>query len=408
MPGHCWLCFHPLPHISTILQSRARLDSKASANHKSAVRREFLEMPLRQRIRLIRKFRRERRRRWDQPSEQDTAQDRANAREEQRRREMDGHSALPLKRPRVLTYPLSPEDEAGHRQSWDQLHLQTEPITQRTLDQSQSLLLNRLPLEVRQLIWSAAIGGYLLHIVRAENRLLAISCPENIGMELNTREHGCWGQNFDHELSEPTLYKGPTHGHPAKPANLLPLLQTCRMVYSEAIPILYGNNIFDIDHLDTLICLDRKVLPHRLAQIHTLNLTWDYLSQFEYSAPFAPFDIATWRQSCVILETRFTGLRHITVHMLNRCSWGSRGGPHRYHCTADLDTLQRITAIDRFNVYFCYWEDQCAEAVEQRGYQFTLLPDRDRPKPDAHANPYSYAYREAHRHDSGSAHLATL
>lgn len=148
-------------------------------------------------------------------------------------------------------------------------------MSQQTLEQLQCPLVAQLPAEIRHIIWVAALGGRVLHIVRIKKRLLAIDCAtifESIGPDLDTSHHGCWGLT-SHMANPSGFYQYPRSRHPARPANLLPLLQTCRRIYRETISILYETNVIDVNHVDTLEYLRRSVLPQRLNQIRILNLT---------------------------------------------------------------------------------------------------------------------------------------
>lgn len=282
------------------------------------------------------------------------------------------------KRPRALTY------------SSDQQHQQV------TQDQAQSGLMSKLPREVRELIWSFLIGGHLLHIVPNQNGQVAYLCHEYIGKERNTRNHVSCRPSLEPGSPRKII----SNEFATEPVNLLPLLLTCRMVYSEAIPILYSDNIFDIYKVDSLAFFDLAVPSHRLMQIRRLNITWDYLHHslgHQYNESQVP---KYWERVGLILETKFTGLRELTIHLMNECNSASEVGRHRNFCTADLDALRGVKATDRFDVYYYFWDDQCARAVEAKGYPFTLRPDVDTPKPDPNANPYSYAYALAQRQAS--------
>ena len=278
------------------------------------------------------------------------------------------YSLLPSLRPRALTNGNSHDDT-----------------------QSQSSLL-RLPPEIRQLIWQHAIGGHLLHIARAKDRLFAISCTQPYGAERNTRHHGCWDLTFDMDRWEPTLYGGHV-----KPLGILAPAQTCRLVYSEVMPILYGDNIFDVNHPETVTALGKTVLPRRLEQVRSLNFSWDNL---KYGALGPPVDMANWKQACTTLETRFTGLRELTVHLVNGCGDElTDGGRHSLRCVEELEPLRGVVAA-RFDVYFYCWHDTCAASVRERPFPFRLSPDEDTPEPDETANPYSFAYRRSLKRNS--------
>ncbi|MCJ1372319.1 hypothetical protein MMC20_003542 [Loxospora ochrophaea] len=283
-------------------------------------------------------------------------------------RKINAPQRLPRQRPRALTCPLPDESS----RSW---HLFKKSSPQRTLDQAQSALLARLPTEIRRLIWFEVLGGHLLHIARRPKRLLAIGCPENFGPELQTGQHGCWGlMNMAYfGCRTPGIYH-PRSRHPAKPANLLPLLQTCRKIYTETISMLYGDNIFDINHLDTLMYLQRSVLPQRLNQIQVLNFTWYFVYPTVGSS--VPYNLATWREACDVLAS-FAGLQELMLHLtgsdLTPGTFGrSQQGPV-------LEALTRIKTAKKFDVFLHWSEDQCAAVAKEGGYPFRLAPEIEVP-----------------------------
>lgn len=268
---------------------------------------------------------------------------------------------LPRKRPRALTCPLP----AQSRRSWNPF----KQIVQQTFHQTQSALFTQLPSEIRLQIWSEVLGGHLLHVVRAPKTLLAIPCGEDFGPGLATRKHRCWESDIISIEPTPGFYHGPRNPDIAKPGNLLPLLRTCRKVYMEAISVLYNGNIFDINHVDTPMYLQRLVLPRRLNQIHIVNFAWEF--KYHTGLAQAPYDLATWREACDVLAS-LAGLQELTMHLTGydltpgantKCYWGPL-----------LETLARIKPAKKFHVFLPWSDGQCSEAKNEEGYSFMLIP----------------------------------
>ena len=144
-------------------------------------------------------------------------------------------SPLPDPRPRALTIPLA-EETSQKAAWWNQSSLKRTWFTlkrrsQANLDQSSSLLISKLPWEIRQQIFKEVVGGHWLHVVRTLHKLLAIKCVEEPGEDQDTSEHACWGMDYKDTLfPTPDFYRGPSPASTAAPANLLPLLLTCRLV----------------------------------------------------------------------------------------------------------------------------------------------------------------------------------
>lgn len=288
-----------------------------------------------------------------------------NFKQTQKERRQNQPRRLPLHRPRALTYPIP----AKTSRLWNPFQRKQQ---QQTFDQRQSALLSRLPVEIRRLIWADALGGQLLHIARAPKRLLAIPCAkQERASGLNTRLHGCWGSTTGRVYlgTTPGFYLQPRSSHGPRPANLLPLLQTCRIVYTEAISILYEENTFDINHLDTILYLQRSVLLQRLNQIRSVSLAWDFRYATAASPP--PYDLDTWRHVCSVLAT-FTGLHELTMHLSGAVDIGLGAHP-KYRWVPLLGSLTCIKPKEKFDVYLPWSEEECIEAAEEERYHFRLI-----------------------------------
>jgi len=294
----------------------------------------------------------------------------------QKERKEKAPKSLPRQRPRALTSPLP--SPSFQRPPWNPFR---RSIPQRTLDQSQTALFGQLPSEIRHIIWTEYMSGHLLHIARDRNRLLAIDCVEkepekqkiDAGSEsrLYTRFHGCWGGKTGHSTT-PGFYFGPRSKNPGLPANLLPLLQTCRRIYTETISMLYANNLFDINHLDTIFYMQQTVLPQRLAQIRMLNFTWDfkYCTAGSYSP--VPYDLTTWQEVCETLSI-FTGLQELTLHLTGSEIQPFADGGKKW-CAPLLEPLKRIKPAKRFDIFVKWTEGSCMEMAKE-GYPFRFLPE---------------------------------
>ena len=279
---------------------------------------------------------------------------------------------LPAWRPRALTPPPSsssdqPSDASGSL------------LQQVTLPQSKSALFSQLPPEVRQLIWDALVGNHWFHIARLPRRLFAIKCAEDIGPQGATYRHKCWGFKSDHEYNTyfAGLYVHLFTNHPATPANLVSVLQVCRRMYAETLPILYGNNTFDINHLDTIFYLEQSILPSRMEQIRFLNLKWRFTRSGKSNS--VPYDLATWVAACSTLKS-LTRLQDLTVH-IGGDVLSFKGSPRDHRWELILDPLAEIKVSNRFEVFMGWTAGECAEAVGRRKYPFRLTPMIDPPRP---------------------------
>ena len=126
---------------------------------------------------------------------------------EKERRKNPFHRPTPLSstRERSLTLPLPANTRGGSLEQ------------QLTLDQVQSDLFTKLPLEVRKMISRETFGGFL-HVTLKRNGLLTHKACE-AGKDNPCQHSVCWDA-------------GKTPGaHVNTPSAVIPLLQTCRKVY---------------------------------------------------------------------------------------------------------------------------------------------------------------------------------
>lgn len=296
----------------------------------------------------------------------------------QKDRKTNAPRQLPRVRPRALSNPRS--GEPIH--PWNPF----SKSIQQTFDQTQSRLF-QLPAEIRLQIWFEFLGNRLLHIPRGSKKLLAVECVEEWDPELDTGWHWCWGSTHDPMTlrKTPGFYRGPKSPHSSKPANLLPLLQTCRMIYREAIPVLYQSNIFDINHVDTPIYLQQSLPRKRLNQIRSLHFTWDFKDHIEW-ADDAPYDLGTWRDSCNAIAS-FAGLQKLTMHLTGETDH-IPGMSAKDRWAPWLDELVRIEPAIEFRVFLRWPESDCAEAQKECRYPFKLLPTAKKVVPPVQSDTY--------------------
>ncbi|GAB7364060.1 hypothetical protein MBLNU230_g4614t1 [Neophaeotheca triangularis] len=141
------------------------------------------------------------------------------------------------RRQRALTGPLDPsEDSFMHRL---QVFMATESA-QHTSSQPHCAFLTKLPLEIRLIIYEMVLGGMAFHLQGTESRARILHNVCRVPGRINEPQvHGdCHIATTQRPSSAPRDdYETAT--------GLLPLLVTCRVIYSEAIETLYGSNAFE-------------------------------------------------------------------------------------------------------------------------------------------------------------------
>jgi len=127
-------------------------------------------------------------------------------------------------------------------------------------DRQEESAIFKLPLEIRRKVYEDLLGGYVIHIyfVEAYRRMSHTRCK-------NRSPEVCRGMPCRQ------IFKVKGASDAWGNVGLLPLLQSCRRIYSEAIEILYKNNTFDFDSLDDVLKLSLTLLPERMCLIKTVQ-----------------------------------------------------------------------------------------------------------------------------------------
>ncbi|KAI9874140.1 MAG: hypothetical protein M1830_010144 [Pleopsidium flavum] len=159
--------------------------------------------------------------------------------------------------PREAPVPLPPRE---HRLSFtDENDSGTSDLRTTTSVQLQSRFFSLLPKELRLQIYEYVLGGRLLHVGFEDGDPMRASYlrryPCLSGNDASTWDHSfCWGRR--------DTWREP----------LLPLLQSCRLVYNEAISILYCANTFSFKDSDCLKYFPTLVPRQRFEAIQSLKL----------------------------------------------------------------------------------------------------------------------------------------
>ncbi|KAF2399100.1 hypothetical protein EJ06DRAFT_531412 [Trichodelitschia bisporula] len=161
---------------------------------------------------------------------------------------------------------------------------------QKTAGQSQSAFFAKLPLELRSQIYKEVLGDFSLYLFISMKKLRHIKIDR-------------------HEAKEDLAARRYQQPGPS----LLPLLLTCRRIYSESISYLYSSNKFSTEP-DTILSLTSSI---RLSRFNTI-------SQISFSCSVAnyPEDFdgtrdslgVLWERTCIVLAS-MKGLRDLQVNL---------------------------------------------------------------------------------------------
>ena len=328
---------------------------------------------------------------------------RNSEKEFQRRRASYAPGPMPDSRERDLEIPLEHPVPVRESQSRFKNHRKTAVI-QQTKPQQKCLLLQKLPLDIRLMIWELCVGTELLHIVREPGRLGYIICPfwklnlpflsptgappseptrsaiAEWAAPDNTSNHFCWSPQDTDGLSYARTGESKLFGlnNIGKRA-FLPLLQTCRQIYTEALPALYQTNTFDLKSLDTLLTLPRTTIHVNL--IRSLRISWNFCvdplqpptdanqrngRHVLFSQAMPPFDLDTWLRACKFLST-MEGLQDL-VFTIDGAGWVAQKPESASQL---LLPLTGIKVGRRFEVHVPWepneWEDAVVGLVKKSG-----------------------------------------
>lgn len=235
--------------------------------------------------------------------------------------------------------PLPPRRRALSTTSFD-----------RTLD-SNCLLLDRLPPEIRLEIYTYVLGRNLLHLVQGEERISHVRCRASSATDFR-------------RTCRPAAANTARRILPGSTSNgNLALIKTCRQVYIEAMDVLYTTNVFDLDDPRTLLYFSQSIRPQRLASITKLHVYCPIGSPLghghgnSYPIQEPPYDEKTWKRFWHVIATQMPRLVDLRV------CFGVRFGISELKMDdAWVKPLLEIRGLNRFDFDVEYVDDPGADA----------------------------------------------
>ncbi|TGO68339.1 hypothetical protein BOTNAR_0026g00260 [Botryotinia narcissicola] len=177
---------------------------------------------------------------------------------------------------------------------------EAEHMERKFFGQGGSTFFGLLPSEVRMEIYKWVLGGRVLHIVRRKDKLSHVVCKsDRRDLDAGTREEdacivaGCRGVKIPggsgvHEII------GEGSG------SLIPLLQVCRRIYSEAISLLYSTNTFNFDSMESFTSFSNEILPRRFDSITSVTLDFSFDTSSLYNESSSN-DVPRWERTWMII-----------------------------------------------------------------------------------------------------------
>ncbi|KIW05178.1 uncharacterized protein PV09_03727 [Verruconis gallopava] len=189
-----------------------------------------------------------------------------------------------------------------------------------THSQSQSLLYRKLPPEIRSLIWRHCVGNFNIYlgIISDEKRIRHCKIFEGKGL---------MRLSMDQAEQDKLM----------KEHYFISLLQSCRRVYTEAIPHLYTNNSFLLSSPKTLLALSSTTLLHRFNLIATLLMKYTPQLQHGLSFGLSQHDVRMWERTADLLAS-MKGLKNLDIILWDRSLYGTPG---------DWDNLEGLLKLLR-------------------------------------------------------------
>lgn len=213
------------------------------------------------------------------------------------------HTAPP-KRQRTLTEPLLLHEETFWQRF--QVFSGTEH-EQQTCLQNQCAFLSVLPLDIRAIIYEMVLGGMSFHLGNpneSKGRILCFVCRRPGHMNDDHHEV-CFASTCHRRSSIPREDSEQATG-------MLPLLVTCRRIYSEAIDTLYSSNTFEFWQNQYAFRFLKVMLPQQRLR-HIRRFRW--AMQFPHHPSINSRSQRDWSDLFQFFTNETCGLQHLYLKL---------------------------------------------------------------------------------------------
>ncbi|KAF2870740.1 hypothetical protein BDV95DRAFT_595445 [Massariosphaeria phaeospora] len=250
---------------------------------------------------------------------------RVRKREEERRQKRLQELSPPLVVERDYALSLSEEMDSGVLMRKCLLSPQTD------------CLLLRLPMELRLAVYEEMFGQEEVHVMRRDDKLHSFRCRATAQHKSHDAGHG---------YNKVAQCGGGFESFRPLGLGVLPLLQSCRMIYSELVPLLYSEPTFFFHSLNTMLAFSGTSLPQRFHAITSIRIdgtcepipeNWalesamqplnfhsrhESLASLPVRNPFPSFHIdhepLLWTAACAVLA-RMAALRKLKMSLTCQC-----------------------------------------------------------------------------------------
>ncbi|SMR45606.1 unnamed protein product [Zymoseptoria tritici ST99CH_1E4] len=201
--------------------------------------------------------------------------------------------------------PISPEPPV---RELPELRRQLTNLADDSHSQEQSLLITRLPVDVRLIIWEFAMGREfeddILHLQPVEGILRHCRCFVADRTDLSIT-HICWRTLWRREDLDSGIRNT---REPLDCRKIRSLLLTCRLIYHESVNVMYQSNTFDMRQVESVIRLPKVILPQRLQHVRRIRFTTAFKIPVRLDMPrktrqLLPDDHAQWPAACQVFAT---------------------------------------------------------------------------------------------------------
>lgn len=208
----------------------------------------------------------------------------------------------------------------------------------------QSPLLQRLPLEIRRIIYGFVVGGDTICLSVVPFRVSGHAPHDG---QLSQIRHS------RNEMTRYDLIRADNRFSPRRTA----LLKSCRQIYAEAIDMLYSTNTFLITNLYILFAFVKTILPRRFHMIQAIQVT--YIFTFAVTPTYRCYircSLQEWKNFWTLIAS-MQGLRYLTVQLEQTEDGVAVADPKEDIETTTLRPLMSIRGLRKFELDYKKFEN---------------------------------------------------